>query len=64
MQFDTPQPAMVEAPPYEPEQYDVYALELNPGGDFPFKVWVKDGNPDEDKPFYATGVSFIEANQE
>lgn len=62
MQFDTPKRAIVTAPPYGGELKRVTAVELNPDGDFPFKVWVEDGSGKEEHPFYARGIEFEEGS--
>lgn len=58
--IDPPKPAIVTAPPYEPERKAVMRIEFNPDGDYPFKVWVDDGSGKEQYPYYATGIDFAE----
>lgn len=57
IEFDEPKSATVVAPPYEGEPMNVFAMETNPDGDYPFKVWVSDEGQ-EAHPYYATAVSF------
>lgn len=58
IEFDEPRAARVTSPPYDAKEYDVFAIETNPDGDYPFKVWVEDGNGKNKHPFYASGVEF------
>ena len=59
LEFDPPRRAKVTHPPNEPREYDVLAVDINPDGGLPFRVWVKDGK-EEWHPFYATAVEFFD----
>lgn len=58
IEFEEPREAQVTCPPHDAKEYDVFAFETNPDGDFPFKVWADDGNGKNKHPFYASGVEF------
>jgi len=60
IQFDESRAARVTHPPHEKEEHKVFAVETNPDGDYPFKVWVADESGKEQHPYYATAVEFVE----
>jgi len=50
----------VTAPPHDPEREEVVALETDPDGSYPFRVWVADDSSKEEFPYYARAVEFCE----